>query len=73
MAAEVLPVEVLWVIQEADTDGEGNEIGWCGWSTHDSFEEAEAAMLLMPKTEGRLRVAKETTDTFLIRDCPNEP
>lgn len=68
-----ISTEVLWVVQEADTDGAGNEIGWCGWSSHDTFEEAEKALWSMRQTEGRLRVARETTETFLIRDCPNEP
>jgi hypothetical protein len=63
---------VEYCVEEADTDGKGTEIGWGGWSTHSTEKEAEDAMWAMPKTEGRLRVARVTTETLCVRDCPSE-
>lgn len=71
-------IEVEFCVQEEETDGASPPVslGWLGWSYHDTYDEAVATMNAMRPKEGRLRVAKVTTEELLVREdtlCPEAP
>jgi hypothetical protein len=63
---------VEFSVQEEDTDGNGNAVGWLGWSHHETFDHAVEAMNALPEIgphrQGRLRVARVTTEELLVRE-----
>lgn len=63
----ILPVEVDYLVEEEDTDGAGNPMGWAGWGSFDTKEKATAYVTSLKPTEGRVRVTKTVTETLYIR------
>ena len=61
-------LEIEYFVQEDDTDGRGNRIGWVNWNCYPTAEEAIAAMNAMKPVEGSLRVVKTVTETLAIRE-----
>lgn len=59
--------EVEYFLQEEDTDGKGNSLGWVNYSPHNNADEAFDKMIWV-ETESRLRVARVLTEVLGVKD-----